>query len=805
MNTTRLDSLKNELFYVTPELSSERARLITESYRATRSLPTISRRARALEHILEKRTIFVRPGELLVGAVSSKSRGGEIYPEYGLDIEPELDEIPKRALDRYIISETTKRELREVFQYWRAHEVVQGEHQLSLLKAVMPQEVFDRGILADHRCRRSEGEGHLVPNFERLMKTSLVDVANEAVQRQEELIDTLASHPENVEKHLFLEAVQIVCRAAINYAKRYATLLRTLAEVEIDSARQSELKEMAEICDGLYVSPVETFRQAIQYITLTIAILNIECSGVSVAPGRVDQYLYPYYKRDIEEARLTRAGAVELCASLLVNGNNYCILRPWVTQRWQTGYKGGLGNPTLGGQLPDGTDACNELTNVWLDGVSLWKGWTPIVNFRIHENINRETLLHCCETMVKHGSQPNFIGDNAGIKTHLEGGASLEQARGFAMYGCSESVIPGKATGVGIGVWPHYGLCKWFEIALNDGIDPSTGLRIGPACGDLTSFTSIDEVKEAFRKQVEYFAGIVVTASNVVLPVRAKLNPTPFLSVFIDHRVEICKDVTAGGPPNFNHSQVMQGHGAIDIADSLAALDKLVFREKLVSKQDLKRALENNFEGRKGEALRQLLINRAPKFGNDDELVDSYAEWVWETFFDAFQKYTNAKGGKFHPTCQTMSANVPSGEPVGALPNGRKAGEPLVDNTSPGPGLDVSGVTAVIKSVAKFHSARNSSGGVGLVNLKFHPSTLAGRENLQKFADLALTFNDLGGWQLQFNIVSPETLKIAQDNPDQYRSLVVKVAGYNAQFIMLDKRLQDQIISRTEYSSANFG
>ena len=353
MNTTRLDSLKNELFYVTPEISSERARLITESYRATKSLPTIIRRAKALEYLLEKRTIFVRPGELLVGAVSSKSRGGEIYPEYGLDIEPELDEIPKRALDRYIISETTKRELREVFQYWRDHEVVQGEYQLSLLKAVMPQEVFDRGILADHRCRRSEGEGHLVPNFERLMKTSLVDVANEAVQRQEELADTFASHPENVEKHLFLEAVQIVCRAAINYAKRYATLLWTLAEVEIDSARQSELKEMAEICDGLYVSPAETFRQAIQYITLTIAILNIECSGVSVAPGRVDQYLYPYYKRDIEEARLSREGAVELCTSLLINGNSYCILRPWVTQRWQTGYKGGLGNPTLGGQLSD--------------------------------------------------------------------------------------------------------------------------------------------------------------------------------------------------------------------------------------------------------------------------------------------------------------------------------------------------------------------------------------------------------------------------------------------------------------------
>ena len=459
----------------------------------------------------------------------------------------------------------------------------------------------------------------------------------------------------------------------------------------------------------------------------------------------------------------------------------------------------------MGGQLPDGTDACNELTDIWLDGVSLWKGWTPIVNFRIHENINRETLLHCCETMIEHGSQPNFIGDNAGIKTHLEGGASLEEARDFAMYGCSESVIPGKATGVGIGVWPMYGICKWFEIALNDGIDPSSGLRIGPACGDLTTFTSIDEVKQAFKKQVKYFAGIVATASNVVLPVRAKLNPTPFLSVFIDHRVEICKDVTAGGPPNFNHSQVMQGHGVIDIADSLAVLDKLVFREKHVSKQDLKRTLKNNFEGREGESLRQQLINRAPKYGNDDELVDSYAAWVWETFFDAFQKYTNAKGGKFHPTCQTMSANVPSGEPVGALPNGKKAGEPLVDNTSPGPGLDVNGVTAVIKSVAKCHRARNSSGGVGLVNLKFHPSTLAGRENLQKFADLALTFNDLGGWQLQYNIISPETLKIAQDNPDQYRSLVVKVAGYNAQFIMLDKRLQDQIISRTEYSSENFG
>jgi formate C-acetyltransferase len=246
----------------------------------------------------------------------------------------------------------------------------------------------------------------------------------------------------------------------------------------------------------------------------------------------------------------------------------------------------------------------------------------------------------------------------------------------------------------------------------------------------------------------------------------------------------------------------MQGHGIIDIADSLAALDKLVFKEKLISREELQRALKNDFEGMEGETIRQLLINKAPKYGNDDDAADGYAAWVWKTFFDEFQKYTNAKGGKFHPTCQSMSANVPSGEKVGALPNGRKAGTPLIDNTSPGPGLDVSGVTAVIKSVAKCHRTRNSSTGTGLVNLKFHPNTLAGRENLRKFADLALTFNDLGGWQVQFNIISSETLKDAQQNPEHYRDLVVKVAGYNALFVMLDKRLQDQIIARTEYLPA---
>jgi formate C-acetyltransferase len=243
----------------------------------------------------------------------------------------------------------------------------------------------------------------------------------------------------------------------------------------------------------------------------------------------------------------------------------------------------------------------------------------------------------------------------------------------------------------------------------------------------------------------------------------------------------------------------MQGHGLIDIADSLAAMDQLVFREKRISTGQLQRALESNYEDPHGEAIRQMLIRRAPKYGNDDDRVDDYAAWAWQTFYDAFQPYTNAKGGQFHPTCQTMSANVPSGEQVGALPNGRKAGEPLVDNTSPGPGLDVSGVTAVLKSVAKCHSARNSSTGAGLVNLKFHPLTLTGQENLEKLADLVLTFNDLGGWQMQFNVVSSETLREAQQRPEEYRDLVVKVAGYNAQFVMLDKRLQDQIIARTEY------
>jgi len=800
MNVDRLEALKHELFYVTPELSSERARLITESYKATKYLPTIIRRTKALEHILDNRTIFVRPGELFVGAISSKSRGYEWYPEYSLDIEPELDDVPKRTIDRFIISEETKRELREAFEYWRNNEVVQGDHYLSRLKAVMPPEVFSRGILPERRG--GEGEGHLVPNFGRLMKVSLSGVIEEAMRRKEALVSTLGTNPENADKCLFLEAVIIVCRAAIRYAKRYAGLLWESAAEEADPLRRSELEEMARICEGLYVRPVETFWEAMQFVVLTVAIMSIESNGVSIAPGRVDQYLYPYYRRDIEEGRLTRDQAVELCTGFLINGNLYNILRPWARQRWQTGYKGGFGNPTLGGQTPDGSDACNELTDVWLDAVSLWKGWTPFVNFRVHENINRETLLHCCAAIVEHGSQPNFIGDNAAIRAHLEGGASLEEARDYAMYGCAESVVSGKATGIAIGIWPVYGLCNWFELSLNDGVDPATGVRIGPACGDLTTFESVDDVKEAFKKQVEYFAEIVATAANVVIPARVKLNPCPFLSVFIDYRVDIAKDVTAGGGPNYNHSQVMQGHGIIDIADSLTALDKLVFQEKLISREELKGALESNFEGKEGEYIRQLLINRAPKYGNDDDAADGYAAWVWKTFFDAFQKYTNAKGGKFHPTCQTMSANVPSGEIVGALPNGRKAGDPLVDNTSPGPGLDVHGVTSVIKSVAKCHRTRNSTTGAGLVNLKFHPHTLAGRENLQKFADLALTFNDLGGWQVQFNVISSETLREAQREPEKYRDLVVKVAGYNAQFIMLDKRLQDQIIARTEYLPA---
>jgi formate C-acetyltransferase len=771
--------------------------LITESCKETKGQPAILRRARALEFILKNRTIFVRPGELFVGAISKHSRGYEWYPEYSLEIEAELDEVPRRTIDRFVVSEETKRELKEVFAYWRENEVVQADYGLSVLKAVLPPDIFAKEILLERR--EGEGEGHLVPNFERLMDSSLSAVIDEAERKKEGLLDTLGANPENVDKCLFLESVIIVCRAAISYTKRYAALLHELAAAEAAPRRKVELEAMARICDRLYVSPVETFWEAMQFVVLTVAIISIESNGVSVAPGRVDQYLYPYYQRDIKAGRLTRDQAVELCVGFLINGNLYNILRPWTRQRWQTGYKGGFGNPTLGGQKPDGSDACNALTDVWLDAVPLWKGWTPFVNFRVHEKVDRQTLLHCCESIVKHGSQPNFIGDNAAIKAHLESGATLEEARDYAMYGCAESVVAGKATGIGIGAWPNYGLCNWFELALNDGIDPRTGVQVGPACGDLTTFDSVDEVKDAFTRQVEYFTEIVATASNVLMPVRAELNPCPFLSVFIDHRMDVCKDVTAGGPPNYNHSQVMQGHGIIDIADSLAALDKLVFREQRITKEELKRALESDYAGTDGEVIRQLLINKAPKYGNDDDSVDAYAAWVWKTFFDAFQKYRNAKGGKFHPTCQSLSANVPVGEKVGALPNGRRAGEPLVDNTSPGPGLDVNGVTAVIKSVTACHRARNSTTGAGLVNLKFHPTALSGRENLEKFADLALTFNDLGGWQVQFNVVSPETLKEAQKNPEQYRDLVVKVAGYNAQFIMLDKRLQDQIIARTEY------
>lgn len=793
----RLEDLKHEIFFKTPELSSERARLITESYKETRGLPTMTRRAKALEHILEKMTIFVRPGELLVGSIGSKVHSPEVFPEYSLDIEPELDEMPKRTLDPYVVSEETKKELKEVFEYWRNNEVVQGDYTLSLLEAVMPPEVFSKGIIA--RNVWVQGESEYTANFGRLMRVGLTSVIEDAERRKEELSRTFATNPENVEKALFLEAVIIVCRAAIKYAKRYTKLLWELAAEEADPKRRAEVEEMAGICDRLYVAPVKTFWEAVQFVCLGMVILNIEANGQAGSPGRVDQYLYPYYKRDIEGGRLTRDQALELCTSLLIKGQEYTIAKPNVNIQYQSGYVGGFGNVTLGGQRSDGSDACNELTEVYLEAIPLWKGWRPIVNFRVHENINREKLLKACDALVKHGSQPNFICDRAVIQAHLESGATPEEACDYVMVGCSTSAPQGKNTGIGaIPSLYGYPYAKWFELALNDGVDPRTGNRVGPACGDLTTFNSIDDVKEAFKTQVEYFVRIVTSAANIATPVRAKVNPCPFRSILTDYRLDICKDVTAGGPPNFNNTQTHQAHGVPDIADSLAALDKLVFREELISREELKHALGNNFEGKEGEYIRQLLINRAPKYGNDDDYVDSYAAWAWQTYFDEFQKYTNAKGGKFNPTAQTMSGNVPSGEKVGALPNGRKAGEPLADNTSPSPGLDVSGVTAVIKSVAKCHKARYSPYGGNIFNLKFHPKTMAGRENLQKFADLVLTFDDLGGWQVQFNIISYETLKDAQLHPDKYRDLVVKVAGYNALFIMLDKRLQDQIIARTE-------
>jgi pyruvate formate-lyase/glycerol dehydratase family glycyl radical enzyme len=797
--SVRTELLKDTLLAVEPALCPERAVLLTRSWRETEGQPVVIRRAMGFARILREMSIYIRPGELIVGNQASTPRAAPVFPEYAVRwIREELDELPKRPIDRFAVSEETRAALSPVCGYWEGR--TYQDRVTAVTRHSLPAELaaaFDFRLstlnqVITNLSRLSTGDGHIIANYQRAMQVGLRSLIDEA-RRLAAALDM--ARPESIDKKLFYEAVAISLEAAIEFAARFAALAERQAAGESDPSRRAELLGIAEVCRRVPAHPARTLREAIQAYWFVHLLLQIEANGHSISPGRFDQYLFPYYAADLALGRLTREQALELVECFWLKCNEVNKVREWAYTQYMSGYPM-FQTVTLGGQTREGLDAVNDLTSVCLEATGNLKLAQPTVVVRVHGGSPDEYLLEAAHCLLRHrGGMPGFFNDEVGVPLLLRLGVTLEDARDWCVMGCSEPQVAGRFN-TGTGGASHVNLLKVLEIALNGGTNPTTGLRPCPEARDLRTFGSFVEVREAFRRQLGYYVSVLPTLDNITSLAYAELTPTPFLSAVIDHRLEIGRDVSQGGPPNY-HILVQHAYGLANVANSLAALKRLVFEEKRLTGAELSEALAANFAGPGGEEIRQLLLNRAPKFGNDEDEVDLLAREVANEHVREVTKFQPVRGGVVGPSTQSLTANVPVGATVGATPDGRRAGEPLADNNSPTPGTDVNGPTAVLKSASKLDHILLSNGTI--LNLKFHPSALEGEAQLRKFLAMIRTFFDLKGFQVQFNVVSADTLRDAQVHPDRYRNLVVKVAGYSALFSTLDRKLQDQLIARTAH------
>jgi len=800
--TWRIDMLRDRVAGVTPSLCAERARLYTESWKSTEGQPVSIRRALALEAVLKNQTIFIQPCELIVGNQAGRPLAAPVFPEYGLEwLEREIDTLSERRLDRFFVDSAVRKELGEIAPYWR------GRTHFDRVKActlqVLPEEYLagwdaDHGILNDavsNSGRMATGDGHVIADFDKILRVGLGGILSEARDELRKAGREITRY-DSMAKKIFLRSVIISLEAVVAFAKRYSALARKMAaEGERDPARRRELEVIADVCAKVPERPASSFHDALQSYWFVHLVLQIESNGHSMSFGRFDQYLQPFYERDIGEKRITREQALELIECVFVKCNEIKKVRQWSHTRKMHGYPL-FQTLTIGGQRRDGTDASNEVSHLVLEATAAVRLQEPTTIARIHPKTPPRFLTACCTCVVGHGGgQPGFFNDEVAIPLLMRTGVTLEDARDWAVDGCCEPIVPGKHNPINGGCC-HINLLKIFEMALNDGVNPANGLRLCPGDGDLGSMDSFEKVVEAYKKQLRFYVKAAPILDAITSRAHAELTPCPFLSGVLDYRIPYGKDAEEGGGPNYNNTLSIC-HGTVNVGNALEALRKVVYEEKKVPPSELKKILDGDFEGERGMEVRKLLL-ASPKYGNDIDGVDYLVRDVLNWYVDEITRYTPVRGGHFCPSPQTLSANAYSGEVIGATPDGRKAGSATADNISPSAGTDLDGATAVLKSVAKLDHARATNGTI--LNMKLHPTAVSGSARLAKFAALVRSFFDLQGFQVQFNIVSADTLKEAKERPDKYKNLVVKVAGYSALFVTLDEQLQDQIIARTEHA-----
>jgi formate C-acetyltransferase len=825
----RIPRLIHRLYANPPEIEPARALLVTEAYRATEAQPILLRRAAAFRRVLAHIPICIREEELIVGSSTLAPRGCQTYPEFSYEwLEKEFDTVAGRSADPFYISAETKAALLSVHGYWKGRTT----SELALAYMAPETQAAIRHNLFTVGNYFYNGVGHISVDYAKVLRIGFDGIAGEARAALGQCRPGDGYYPR---RSRFLQGVIGCCQAAVAYARRYAALARQTAAACADPVRKGELLRIAENCEKVPAQGAETFYEALQSFWFVQQLIQLESSGHSISPGRFDQYLYPYYKQDLAANRITPGFAQELldCVWVKLNDLNKC--RDAVSAEGFAGYSL-FQNLIVGGQDAEGRDATNDLSYMCIRASAHVFLPQPSLSIRVWNGTPHPLLLEAARLTRQGIGLPAYFNDEVIIPALMNRGLPLADARDYCVIGCVEPQKAGKTDG-----WhdaAFFNMCRPLELVFTNGWEG--GEQVGPQTGTLAELTTYGKFFAAYRRQMDYHIALLANADNAVDAAHQERCPLPFLSSMVADCVARGKSVQEGGAVyNFTGPQ---GFGVANVGDALYAVKTLVYDRKALTLEEYRQAMALNYgkglpeqdaaqavlavaealrqagkppgpaeiaeitatvlraasapeaQGRLAEIYEQ--IEALPKFGNDIPEVDAFAREAAYTYTRPLETYTNPRGGTFQAGLYPVSANVPLGAQTGATPDGRLARTPVADGVSPSAGKDTHGPTAAANSVARLDHAIASNG--TLFNQKFHPTALEGDGGLNNFIALIRSFFDQKGMHMQFNVVDRQTLLDAQQNPQNYRSLVVRVAGYSALFTTLSKSLQDDIIRRTE-------
>lgn len=793
--TERMKEFREEVLDEKPYIDAQRAILATLAYKENLNQPRVMVRAKMLEKVLDNMSIYIEDKSLLAGNQATKNRNAPIFPEYTMEfVMNELDQFEKRDGDIFYITEKTKEQLREIAPFWQNNNLrARGE-------ALLPEEVrvfMETGVFG-MEGKLNAGDAHLAVNYERILKDGLRGY-EKRVKEYKATLDL--TNPDNVDKYCFYNAVLIVLKAVRNFANRYSVLAKDLAEKELNQERKIELLEISRICSKVPYEPAETFQEAVQSVWFIQLILQIESNGHSLSYGRFDQYMYPYYDRDIKNGTIKESEALELLTCLWIKTLTINKVRSQAHTLSSAGspmYQ----NVTIAGQTTDKKDAVNDLSFLVLKSVAQTRLTQPNLTVRYHKNINKRFLDECVEVMRLGFGMPALNNDEIIIPSFMDWQVKEEDAYNYSAIGCVETAVPGKwgyrCTGMSYINFPRMLLCT-----MNNGVDLTSNKRFTKGYGYFTEMESYEELLKAWDKTIREITRYSVIVENVIDKASERDVPDILCSALTDDCIARGKTIKEGGAV-YDFISGLQV-GIANMADCLAAIKKLVYEEKKITRQELWDAILDDFSSPKNKKIQEMLIREAPKYGNDDDYVDQLIVEAYDSYIEEIEKYPNTRynrgpiGGIRYAGTSSISANVGQGMSTMATPDGRNAFEPLAEGCSPAHNSDKNGPTAVFKSVSKLRTNK-ITGGV-LLNQKMIPQMLSTEENRQKLELLIKTFfNRLHGYHVQYNIVSKETLIDAQKHPEKHKDLIVRVAGYSAFFNVLSKKTQDDIIGRTEQS-----